>query len=183
MQACPIHRRSRRRRSGRSSAFFVVSDRRGGIEPPDTLGRLSLPRHSSRERHSIMVDASRTVQHVPPRSRLERCLGIFADVGPGEGWGALLLAADIFCLLASYYLLKTARESLILGEGSAEVKSYAAGAQALILLAAVPLYGKVASRVGRSRLINGVLLFFVAHLVLFHMLATRGVHIGVAFFL
>jgi AAA family ATP:ADP antiporter len=108
---------------------------------------------------------------------------MFAEVKAGEGWGALLLAADIFCLLAAYYVLKTARESLILSEGSAEVKSYAAGAQALILLAAVPLYGKVASRVGRTRLINGVLLFFVSHLVLFQVLASRGVHVGVAFFL
>ena len=83
----------------------------------------------------------------------------------------MLLAADIFCLFASYYLLKTARESLVLSEGGAEVKSYAAGAQALILLGAVPLYGIVASRVSRSRLINGVMLFFVSHLALFYALA------------
>ena len=130
-----------------------------------------------------MAATSVKFQRASARSRLERCLGIFADVRAGEGWGALLLAADIFCLLASYYLLKTARESLILSEGSAEVKSYAAAAQALILLGMVPLYGKVASRVNRNHLINGVMLFFVSHLVLFHALASRGAHIGVAFFL
>src|SRR5438552_4140160 len=77
------------------------------------------------------------------RNRLEKSLALFSDIRAGEGWGALLLAADIFCLFASYYLLKTARESLVLSEGGAEVKSYAAAAQALILLGAVPLYGIV----------------------------------------
>lgn len=130
-----------------------------------------------------MVVSSLVVHTGPVRSRLERVLGLFADVRAGEGWGALLLAANIFCLLGSYYLLKTARESLVLSEGSAEVKSYAAAAQALMLLGIVPLYGKVASSVNRSHLINGVMLFFVSHLVLFHQLATHGVHVGVGFFL
>ena len=34
--------------------------------------------------------------------------------------------ANVFLLLASYYLLKTVREALILSESGAEVKSYAA---------------------------------------------------------
>jgi AAA family ATP:ADP antiporter len=114
---------------------------------------------------------------------LYKALHLVADVYVGEAAGALLLAADLFCLMASYYVLKTLRESLILSEGGAEVKSYAAGAQALILLAVVPLYGLVASKVNRSRLINGVMLFFVSHLLLFDVLSTHGVHIGVAFFL
>lgn len=130
-----------------------------------------------------MMAATRTYPGNAERNRLEKCLALFTDTRAGEGWGALLLAADIFCLFASYYLLKTARESLVLSEGGAEVKSYAAGAQALILLGAVPLYGIVASRVSRSRLINGVMLFFVSHLALFYVLAVYGVHIGVAFFL
>jgi AAA family ATP:ADP antiporter len=114
---------------------------------------------------------------------LDRWLCIFTEVREGEGVGALLLATNVFCLLASYYLLKTVREALILSEGGAEVKSYAAGAQAMILLLVVPAYGACASRVNRIRLINGVMLFFVSHLVVFHQLAVRGVQIGVPFFL
>ena len=34
------------------------------------------------------------------RGRLDRWLGLIADVEAGEGWGALLLAANICCLLA-----------------------------------------------------------------------------------
>jgi len=117
------------------------------------------------------------------RTWLDRWLCVFTEVQTGEGTGALLLAANVFCLLASYYLLKTVREALILSEGGAEVKSYAAGAQAIILLLVVPAYGAFASRVNRIRLINGVTLFFVSHLVVFHQLTAHGIPIGVPFFL
>ena len=130
-----------------------------------------------------MATATTTSDRQRARGRLDWCLGLFGDVRAGEAWRAFLLAADIFFLLGSYYLLKTARESLILSEGGAEVKSYASAAQALILLIAVPLYGRVASRVPRLWLINGVTLFFVSHLAAFHLLAGRGLHVGVAFFL
>jgi ATP:ADP antiporter, AAA family len=36
----------------------------------------------------------------------------------------LILAINLFTLLGAYYLLKTVRESLILAEGGAEVKTY-----------------------------------------------------------
>src|SRR5204862_5941362 len=130
-----------------------------------------------------MTAGTRSVRIARGPTSLDRWLCVVTDVRAGEGAGALLLAANVFCLLGSYYLLKTVREALILSEGGAEVKSYAAGAQALILLLAVPAYGALASRVNRIRLINGVMLFFASHLVVFHQLAAHGVHIGVAFFL
>src|SRR5436190_7107271 len=117
------------------------------------------------------------------RGFFDALFALFTDVRAGEGLGAFLLAADVFCLLASYYLLKTARESFVLSEGSAEVKSYAAGAQAIVLLGAVPLYAAVASRINRSRLINGVLLFLAAHLLAFYAFAAGGAHLGAVFFL
>ena len=55
---------------------------------------------------------------------LDRFLRLFADVRPGEGTTALLLALNIFLLLTAYYVLKPVREALILGQGSAELKSY-----------------------------------------------------------
>jgi AAA family ATP:ADP antiporter len=114
---------------------------------------------------------------------LDRFLSIFTDVRAGEGVTAILLCANLCCLLASYYLLKTAREALILSEGGAEIKSYAAGIQAAILLLVVPAYGMFASRVNRIRLIGSVTLFFVLHLLIFQQLAAHGGRIGVAFFL
>jgi AAA family ATP:ADP antiporter len=117
------------------------------------------------------------------KSWLDRVLSLAADVRAGEGAGALLLAANVFALLAFYYILKTVRESLILSEGGAEVKSYAAAGQALLLLAFVPAYGAVASRVNRVRLITGVTLFFASHLIIFYVLGAAGVPVGVPFFL
>jgi AAA family ATP:ADP antiporter len=63
------------------------------------------------------------------------------------------------------------------------VKSYSAAGQAVLLLALVPAYGAIASRVNRVQLISGVTLFFASHLLIFYMVGTAGVHVGVAFFL
>jgi AAA family ATP:ADP antiporter len=115
---------------------------------------------------------------------LDRVLGIFADVRPGEGVTALLLMLNIFFLLASYYLLKTIREPLILTQpGGAEVKSYSAAAIAGILMVLVPVYSALASRVSRVRLINGVTLFFIGCLVAFFLADKAGYAVGTAFFI
>jgi ATP:ADP antiporter, AAA family len=102
-----------------------------------------------------------------PRGLLDRFLNIFTEVHAAEGLTALLLFADVFLLLMSYYLLKTIREPLVLAAqgGGAEVKSYSAAAIAVLLLLLVPVYGAIASRVSRVKLINGVTLFFIACLV------------------
>lgn len=117
-----------------------------------------------------------------PKSPLEKLLSVFADVRSGEGMSVILLTVNIFLLLAGYYLLKTAREALILTEGGAQIKSYSAALQAMLLLLVVPAYGWVASRVKRALLISGVMLFFASHLVVFYILGTQGVHEGVVFF-
>jgi AAA family ATP:ADP antiporter len=106
-----------------------------------------------------------------------------ADIRSGEGSGALLLALNLFLLLCAYYMLKTAREALILTQGGAEVKSYSAAGQAVLLLALVPLYGAFASRVGRVRLVTGVTLFFASNLIVFIVCGKLGLREGIAFFL
>ena len=117
-----------------------------------------------------------------PKSALERLLSVFADVRSGEGMSVLLLTVNIFLLLAGYYLLKTAREALILTEGGAQIKSYSSALQALVLVLVVPAYGWVASRVKRARLVSGVMLFFASHLVIFWLLGSQGVREGIVFF-
>ena len=117
------------------------------------------------------------------KSALERVLSIFTKVKAGEGVSALLLALNVFLLLGSYYLLKTVREPLILTEAGAEIKSYAAAGQALLLLFVIPAYGAIAGRVNRVRLITWVTLFFVSNLAIFYVLGQAGLHVGVAFFL
>lgn len=117
-----------------------------------------------------------------PKTALDKALSIFADIRAGEGLAVLLLTLNVFLLLGAYYLLKTARESLILTEGGAQIKSYSAALQAVLLLLVVPAYGWVASRVKRVRLVTGVLLFFASHLILFWAAGKAGAREGIVFF-
>jgi AAA family ATP:ADP antiporter len=126
---------------------------------------------------------------------LDRLLGIFSEVRPGEGGRALLMLANVFLILVAYYVIKTVREPLILGtevpgflqrlgiRGPAEVKTYAAAGQALVLMGFVPAYSWFASRVDRMKLIVGVTLFFVANILAFAVSVDEGVpFVGVAFY-
>jgi AAA family ATP:ADP antiporter len=114
---------------------------------------------------------------------LDRILSPFASVRSGEGGTALLLMVNVFILLTAYYILKPVREALILGESGAEIKSYASGGQAALLLLIIPLYGRLASRVNRVWLVNGVIAFFASNLVLFFFLGRLGLSLGVVFYL
>src|SRR5450432_886536 len=67
------------------------------------------------------------------RGLLDKILNVFAETHAGEGSSALLLSLSVFFLLVSYYLVKTAREPLILASG-AEIKSYASVGQTLLLI-------------------------------------------------
>ncbi len=114
---------------------------------------------------------------------LDRALRLVTDVRAGESTTALLLALNILLLLSAYYLIKPVREALILAGGGAEVKSYAAAGQALLLLMLVPLYGQLADRLPRRRLLMVVTAFFVICLVAFYALAQAGAPVGIPFFL
>src|SRR6516164_984025 len=85
--------------------------------------------------------------------------------------------------MTAVYIIKPVRESLILGSAGPEVKSYAGAAGALVFLLLVPLYGKIASRLNRLRLINGVTAFFASNLVVFYGLSRLRVSFGIVFFL
>ena len=126
---------------------------------------------------------------------LDRLLGLFSEVHPGEGARALLMLVNVFLILVSYYVIKTVREPLILGtevpgflqalgiHGAAEVKTFAAAGQALVLMAFVPAYSWFASRVDRMKLIVGVTLFFAANILAFAVAVHAGVpFVGVAFY-
>ena len=123
-----------------------------------------------------MADAARP-------GTLDRILRPFADVRPGEGWLALLLALNVFLILTTYYILKPVREALILGQGSPELKTYLSVGQVALLSVAVPVYGRLASRLNRGALLNAVTYFFVGCLVLFYILGRAGLPIGIPYFL
>ena len=83
----------------------------------------------------------------------------------------LLLAANLFLILFAHYLLKTVRETWILvPEGTVflsgpKLKSFATALQAILLLAAVPLYARLSRRIERSALIRRGVIYFVVCLL------------------
>jgi ATP:ADP antiporter, AAA family len=114
---------------------------------------------------------------------IDRALRVFGDVRAGEGGTVLLMALNVAVLLVGYYVLKTVREPLILLAGGAELKTYAAGAQALTLIGYVPLYGWLATRMPRQRFLAVVLLFFVGCIELFVLGGRAGVpNLGFVFY-
>jgi AAA family ATP:ADP antiporter len=131
---------------------------------------------------SVITELSpSTVERAGP---LDRALRPFADVHAGEGSTALLLALNVFLLLATYYCIRPVREALILStSGGPELKSYLAAGQAILLLGLVPAYGALADRLPRRRLLNVVTAFFVLCLLAFYALTKSGAPIAVIFFL
>lgn len=118
------------------------------------------------------------------KTRLDRALSLFTDVRAGEGATAVLMLVNIFLLLVCYAVIKTVREPLILLGGGAEVRSYAAAGQAVLLMGFVPLYSWFAARVDRAKLLVSVTLFFIGCIELFAVAVSTGMpYVGVAFFI
>jgi AAA family ATP:ADP antiporter len=120
---------------------------------------------------------------VERKGKLEKFLSHFADVRDGEGLGVVLLTTNLFVLLFAYYLLKTVREALILTEGGAYIKAYSSAGQAALLMLVVPLYGFVATKIDRLRLITGLLAFFTLNLAIFYGFGAAGAREGVVFYI
>ena len=108
-------------------------------------------------------------------SSVERFLRVFTEVRPGEGTVALILFADVFLILCSYYFVKPLREGWIAVSGVAslskmEVKAYSSFGQSLLLLPVVWYYGKLADRHGRGPLITRATLFCISNMFIFWLL-------------
>ena len=122
---------------------------------------------------------------MPDQERLtpvERFLGLFTRVLPGEGHCIAILTLQAFTLMLAYYLIRPVREALILTEGTAELRSYAVGVQAVLLILILPVYGQLVRRVATNRVFQVVMAFFAVNLVVFHFIGTLGVRFSFAFF-
>lgn len=110
-------------------------------------------------------------------------LRVFGEVRPGEAVTVLLFAANCCLALIAYYVLKVAREPLILNTGGATAKSYAAAVQAAVLVVLVPLYGRFLARSDRRRVVQGVVIVFIVCIELFFAGdAVRLPYLGFVFF-
>jgi ATP:ADP antiporter, AAA family len=138
-----------------------------------------------------------TADNRPPAAGpLDRLLGLFSDVHPGEGARATMMLLNIFLILLCYYVIKTVREPLILADtvpdwlqrlgvkGPAELSAYGAAGQALVMMVFVPAYSWFASRANRMRLVCGVTAFFASNIVIFALALQAGArHLGVLFYI
>jgi AAA family ATP:ADP antiporter len=112
----------------------------------------------------------------------ERCLTLFTRVQPGEGRVVGILSLQAFTLMVAYYLIRPVREALILTEGTAELRSYAVGAQALLLILLIPLYSLLVRRVASNRVFQYVIAFFALNLVGFFLAGNAGWRFSFVFF-
>lgn len=108
--------------------------------------------------------------------RLERIV----NVRHGEA-GALLWAfAYFFCLLCAYYILRPLRDEMGVAAGVANLQ-WLFSATFLVMLAAVPLFGMLVSRLPRRRFVPSVYWFFiVCILAFFGLLQIDGWRVPVA---
>lgn len=115
-------------------------------------------------------------------SLLDRSLRLFTDVRAGEGVTALLMAANVFLILAAYYAIKPVRDALVLAQEGPEIRAYLNTATVLVLALVVPAYGWLADRYPRRRLINVVTWIFAGCLVAFFFAGQAGIPVGMPFF-
>ena len=114
---------------------------------------------------------------LPPvqRSMVERFLGLFTEVRPGEAKTALLMFTNVFLILCAYYFVKPLREGWIAisdvsGLSKMEVKAYSSFAQSIILVFVVAWYARLAGNLNRAALVTWATLFCISNLVIFWLL-------------
>ena len=115
-------------------------------------------------------------------TRLDRFLGLFTRLRPGEGRSVVIFFSYALLLMLSYYILKTVREPMLLATAGAESKSYAYAVTALILLLAVPVYGALFRHCGNQQLTRYITVFFLLNLLVFYLLGRAGADIGFAYY-
>lgn len=113
---------------------------------------------------------------------VERVLALFTRVQPGEGRCVGILTLQAFTLMLAYYLIRPVREALILTEGTAELRSYAVGVQAILLILILPAYGQLVRRVATNRVFQFVMGFFALNLIAFYLVGSAGWRFSFTFF-
>ena len=114
---------------------------------------------------------------------LERFFSLATSLRPGEGKSILILTSQAFFTMLCYSLIRPAKEALILSEQGAEVRSYATGAQTLILLFLIPIYSSWVRKNSGSSMIQKLNLFFAINLLMFYFALVNGLQIGIAFYM
>ena len=113
---------------------------------------------------------------------LKRTLLLGVELRPGELLGVMAMFASLFLILFTAYLLKPAREMLILTEGTAEIRSYAVALQALLLLFFIPIYSKFSRKFDSFQYMRVVTAICIVTLLGFAAAGKAGLSVSVAYF-
>ncbi len=105
------------------------------------------------------------------------------DTKPEERKGIIGMFFSLFLILMTTYFLKPAREMLILTEGTAEIRSYAVGMQAVLLILLLPVYGNFSRKYSCNSFMRSIVILFSLILICFYIAASVGFHISVVFFI
>jgi AAA family ATP:ADP antiporter len=99
-------------------------------------------------------------------SALGRKIMSVVDIKPDEMRAALLSFAYFFCLLCAYYIVRPVRDEMGVTVGKGSLKDLFT-VVFLVMLAAVPLFGFIVSRVEKRHVVGVVYGFFIATMLLF----------------
>jgi AAA family ATP:ADP antiporter len=105
---------------------------------------------------------------------LLKLLRLITVVNPHEVRKALLLACNIFLILAAYYMLKIVRDATVLEDYGANTKNLMSGIQVILLIFVIKAFSALASRVNREKLISRVTIFFIMNLGIIYILFVTG---------
>lgn len=95
---------------------------------------------------------------------ITRVLGIERDELLAVGWSFVYF----FCLLSSYYMLRSVREAMAIVSGVQNIPWLFTGTFTVMLLA-TPVFGWVASHYPRKKFLPWVYYFFVGNILLFYL--------------
>jgi AAA family ATP:ADP antiporter len=138
--------------------------------------------HWQRNRHQ---QSTTNIDMQPQPTLVGRWLTALTNVDKSElralGWSFVYF----FTLLCSYYIIRPLRDEMGIAGGVENLQWLFTGTF-LVMLAAVPLFGWVASRYPRHRFLPYVYLFFVVNLLIFFVLFRSGIthaYVARAFFI
>ena len=109
----------------------------------------------------------------PQRARLQAGLARLARIEPGEKAGLGWSFVYFFCVLAAYYIVRPVRDEMgvVVGPGGLErIFIYVF----LVMLAAVPVFGKIVSSLPRRHIVTVVYAFFILNLIAFRFALIGG---------
>lgn len=128
---------------------------------------------------------SHKIAHKPAHATIYPWIARLVDVKPDELGSLIWSFLYFFSLLCSYYIIRPIRDEMGIAGGVENLHWLFTGTF-IAMLAAVPLFGWIASRYPRKRFVPYVYYFFIANLLLFFFLFSTNIthaYVARAFFI